>query len=96
MLSLFMLAAMKILDLTVNGYWSHDNLNCNVQCRMQQIGVVQINENLYKGNSCDIRYALSAWEQSTTHKQVLDSSYSQGVVLIQRDGRECYIVMDVR
>ena len=82
------------------GNWSHEeSVDCDFQCRIEKAGlmgdVVWVGENLYKGNDCDIRYAISIWENSPTHKDLLNSKYDVGVILIYEENDICYITFDV-
>lgn len=82
------------------GNWAHEEgINCDFRCRMEKAGLANkvnwVGENLYKGNDCDIRYAISLWEASPTHKEILNSKYDVGVILIYKEKDVCYITFDV-
>jgi uncharacterized protein YkwD len=82
------------------GYWSHwESDNCDFNCRIEKyevLGQVEwAGEVLYKGNTCDIRYAIELWEKSESHKRVLDEDYDTGIMLISKENNTCYIVFDV-
>lgn len=86
----------KIDDLHDTGVWSHDSSNRTWDERAEDYGVEgYLGEVLYVGNSCDVRIAFAMWEQSATHKEVLDHYYEKGVLLIEKRGDLCYIVFNV-
>lgn len=93
---LYIIAENKMDDLVKTGYFDHENSNgCDFQCRVRDYRSEYswIGENLYRGR-CDIRTAMEKWEQSPTHKNVLDHNYTKEIIL----SREyvsgwCYIIL---
>ena len=93
---LCVIAEAKMDDLIRTGYFEHENSNgCDFKCRIQDYHSEYnwIGENLYRGE-CDIRTAMEMWGKSPTHKDVLDHSYSNEVILSEeyQDGF-CYIIL---
>lgn len=87
------------LQTLIDGNWSHNDGTCDLKCRAAKVELFNevgwIGENLYRGGSCDIREVMRLWEESPTHKEVLDSDYKYGVMLIYKDLDYCYITLDV-
>lgn len=98
MYALNQLAINKINDLISTNQWSHVNSDgCNLTCRTNMLNINGwTGENLYFGTSCDIRNAITLWEQSPSHFKVLNHQYDYGTIQIYRkDSDHCYIVFNV-
>lgn len=93
------LANSKLNDLLSTGYWSHTNSDgCDFNCRTKDYTengkYLWIGENLYKG-LCDINSAYRLWNQSSSHKAVLDHSFDESVLISGEYGEnQCYYILE--
>jgi uncharacterized protein YkwD len=93
---LYTFAQAKMDDLHTTHTWSHDSSNMTWYERAANYNTKgYLGEVLYMGSLCDVRIAFEMWEQSPTHKEVLDHSYQKGVLLIEKRDDICYIVFNV-
>jgi len=78
------------------GEWSHSIGDCDYSCRVKgsRIVDVKLGENLYQGNTCDLRFIMELWEESPAHKAILDNDYHEALITIERSGDECFAVMN--
>lgn len=93
---LYTVSRLKINDLVSTGYWSHDNSDgCDLKCRLENMigdDIEEVGESLYHGE-CDIRTAISLWEQSPAHKELLDEDYRSAILLVTASEDDCYITL---
>lgn len=86
----------KLEDLMETGYWEHTNSDgCDFQCRTEpyRAEYTWIGEVLYRG-VCDIDNAYRAWDESPSHKEILDHEFDDEAIAIGRyDDNRCYIVL---
>lgn len=75
--------------------------DCDFSCRVQGYGLMsefdKVSENLYHGKSSDIRYAIKLWEESPSHKAVLDDKYEYAIIIVEKDKNNkgwYYILME--
>ena len=89
-------AVVKLNDLANTNFWDHSlSTGCNFSCRVSGYNNYYewIGENLYRGKTCDLESAYRLWNESPTHKQVLDHEYTNEVIRQQRNNDYCYIVL---
>jgi uncharacterized protein YkwD len=87
----------KLNELMTTNYFEHENTDgCNLDCRTQKEGWkgLWLGENLYYG-TCDLTNAINLWNQSPAHKEILESEFNFGNLVIgQADEKGyCYMVL---
>lgn len=87
----------KAIYLESTNEWEHDSNGCNFDCRVNSSEINKyttwVGENLYKGK-CDIDSAYKLWEQSPTHKAVLDHSSDYEYTATSKYKKDqCYYVL---
>ena len=88
----------KINDLLMTDFWSHidsDGSHTRLEEMRVESGVDTAGENLYRGPTCDIRYIVQLWDNSPSHKEVLDTNYDYAIIEISRGENYCYSVMNI-
>jgi len=93
---IYSLAYDKEQDILKTGIFEHNTGTCDFDCRAKNLTPGHYYENLYKGNTCSLKYAMSMWTASPTHNKILDSQYSQGIMLITTKDGVCYITLDLK
>lgn len=91
------MATEKLIDLMQTDYFEHTNKDgTTFETRVLRQGSIGwIGENLYKGPSTDIREHVRMWDESPTHKAVLDHDIKYAVILVARKNKDTvYSVME--
>ena len=88
-ISLYDLALIRIEEIQTD--WSHEGLFEH----SDKTGFNIVGENLYRGNTCDLRYVIKLWDESGSHKAILDKDYSEAVLLIKQGNGKCYGVLEI-
>lgn len=89
---LYKLNLEKQRDIIETGRWDHTNGDgTTYKERVQHLNGTT-SENLYRGYTCDIRFAIQMWNESPTHLENMNRDYDAGIITIQRvDENTCYI-----